>query len=311
VSTYAKNFGNDPALTALNNEADLVLASHYPAYSSNWSEPWMSTYPGGLLAYAQDETVNSYHELVQQNPGKPVIFAELGMPTAGKVNAYNPSGAGARGYFDRMNTWAKLPANNCIIMWFEFRDEAWKKTEDSYGPNWGIWNTDGTVKASYADLFENITGTPGGGGGGGAGGGGSGGGTGDGGGTPGGDSDTTDDSKLPDGETAPGESDDPKDPVSKPAAKLKHFTKAPVPKIIGTAAVGKKLKVSTGTWKPKPKFTYQWYAGGKKIKGATKTTYKIAKKYKGKKITVKVTAKRAQYKTTAKMSKASRAVSKK
>ena len=49
---------------------------------------------------------------------------------------------------------------------------------------------------------------------------------------------------------------------------------------------------------------YQWYAGGAKIKGATKSTFKITSKQKGKKITVKVTAKKSGYQTVTKTSKA-------
>jgi hypothetical protein len=64
-------------------------------------------------------------------------------------------------------------------------------------------------------------------------------------------------------------------------------------KISGTNKVGKKLTAKYTKSKAvsgvKYSYTYKWYANGKVIKGATKSTYKIAKKYKGKKITVKVT----------------------
>jgi hypothetical protein len=75
------------------------------------------------------------------------------------------------------------------------------------------------------------------------------------------------------------------------------FTKAAKPKISGTAKVGKTLKVKVGTWKPKPKYSYQWYANGKKIKKATKSTLKLTRALKGKKITVKVTGKKTNYVT--------------
>jgi hypothetical protein len=71
-------------------------------------------------------------------------------------------------------------------------------------------------------------------------------------------------------------------------------------KITGTAKVGKKLKVKFAKWSPKPKYTYQWYANGKKIKSATKATFKVTKKYKGKKISVKITAKKTGYKSVVK-----------
>ncbi len=69
-------------------------------------------------------------------------------------------------------------------------------------------------------------------------------------------------------------------------------------KVAGKAKVGKKLTarkpvVSVAS----PSYTYRWYAGGKTIKGATKSTYTIKKANKGKKIKVKVTVKKAGYST--------------
>ncbi len=71
-------------------------------------------------------------------------------------------------------------------------------------------------------------------------------------------------------------------------------TKAPTawlatPKVSG-AQVGKTATVSPKAVAPKAKFTYQWLRNGKKIKGATKKTYKVKKADLGKKLSVKVTA---------------------
>ena len=64
------------------------------------------------------------------------------------------------------------------------------------------------------------------------------------------------------------------------------------PRIKGTAKVGKKLKIgSKGSWAPAPaSYSYQWLRNGKVIKKATKTSYKLTKKDKGKRISVRVTA---------------------
>jgi hypothetical protein len=90
------------------------------------------------------------------------------------------------------------------------------------------------------------------------------------------------------------------------AAVANTFKKAPAPKITGIAKVGKTLKVTLGKWDSGAKFTYKWYANGKAIKGkaATKSSFKLTKAQKGKKITVKVTAKKAKYITVTKASKA-------
>ncbi|MGC4174963.1 hypothetical protein [Demequina sp.] len=82
----------------------------------------------------------------------------------------------------------------------------------------------------------------------------------------------------------------------------KVFSKAPTPTISGTATSGKTLTAKVGTWSPKPALSYQWYRSGTKISGATKATYKLTSKDKGKKITVKVTGKKSGYLTVTKTS---------
>ena len=84
---------------------------------------------------------------------------------------------------------------------------------------------------------------------------------------------------------------------------------ARTPVISGKAKVGKKLTAKPGVWGPMPvTLRYQWYANGKKISKATKSSYKIASKYKGKKITVIVTGSKTGYTTIAKKSKATKSV---
>jgi hypothetical protein len=68
------------------------------------------------------------------------------------------------------------------------------------------------------------------------------------------------------------------------------------PSLSGKAAVGKTMTVKAGTWSLKGvKFTYQWLLNGKVIKGATKSTLKLAKGDKGKKISCRVTATETGY----------------
>ncbi|WP_291278926.1 hypothetical protein [Galactobacter sp.] len=96
--------------------------------------------------------------------------------------------------------------------------------------------------------------------------------------------------------------------VQKPAPK--KITTGTV-KIKGTAKVGNKLTASKSGWKPSGlTYSYQWLANGKKISKATKSSYTIAKADKGKRLSVKVTAKKSGYKTTSKTSARTKAVAK-
>ncbi|MFC8127107.1 Tat pathway signal protein [Streptomyces sp. NPDC057302] len=77
------------------------------------------------------------------------------------------------------------------------------------------------------------------------------------------------------------------------------------PTISGTAKVGKILKAAQGTWSPAPSsYTYQWYANGTKITGATKSSLTLKSAQRSKKITVKVTAHRPAHHNGTSTSKA-------
>lgn len=72
-----------------------------------------------------------------------------------------------------------------------------------------------------------------------------------------------------------------------------HNTKKPKIKKKPAARVGKILKVTKGKWKGKAtSISYQWFRGKKKIKGAKKARYKVTRADRGKRLRVKVTAKR-------------------
>lgn len=73
--------------------------------------------------------------------------------------------------------------------------------------------------------------------------------------------------------------------------------------------MGKTLKVSKGSWSMAgTKLSHQWLRDGKKIKKATKPRYKLTKKDQGKKISVRVTAKKSGYKSAKVTTKATKKV---
>lgn len=79
--------------------------------------------------------------------------------------------------------------------------------------------------------------------------------------------------------------------------------------ISGTAQVGKRLTTkSKGTWFGPATYTYQWYRGSSKISGATKTSYKLTKKDRKKKVSLRVSARRPGFSTVTLASAASKKV---
>ena len=63
------------------------------------------------------------------------------------------------------------------------------------------------------------------------------------------------------------------------------------PTIRGRAAVGSTVRAKVGSWGPhtRVRFSYQWYAGKKAIRGATRSTLRIGKATAGKKLRLRVT----------------------
>ena len=72
----------------------------------------------------------------------------------------------------------------------------------------------------------------------------------------------------------------------------------------------RRLTAHPGTWTAGTTLSYQWYAAGKPIKGATTSTFKLTSSQAGKAITVKVTGKKAGYTTVTKTSAATKKVAK-
>lgn len=78
---------------------------------------------------------------------------------------------------------------------------------------------------------------------------------------------------------------------------------SPAPAITGTARVGRKLTATTKGWTPGTRFTYQWFADGVKIKGATGRKLTLTSAQARKRVVVKVTGRLTGYVTvTAKAS---------
>lgn len=87
--------------------------------------------------------------------------------------------------------------------------------------------------------------------------------------------------------------------VPAPAAVVTPAVNVRRPTIKGRTSTGKRLSLaSKGRWNaPGYTFGYQWLRNGSKIRGATRTSYKITKKDRRKRISVTVIARRSGYPT--------------
>ncbi|MFC0644347.1 cutinase family protein [Cellulomonas phragmiteti] len=87
------------------------------------------------------------------------------------------------------------------------------------------------------------------------------------------------------------------------------FAAAPAPTIAGSAAVGGTLRATLGAWSPQPTaVTYQWFAAGVAVDGATTSTFVPGAAHLGTRITVSVTGTRAGHATVVRTSEPTTAV---
>lgn len=77
---------------------------------------------------------------------------------------------------------------------------------------------------------------------------------------------------------------------------------APTPTLSGTVRVGSTVTAKPGTWTSGTTLAYQWYASGRAISGATRSTYTPTSTVKGTSLTVRLTGTKAGYTTVARNS---------
>ena len=87
-------------------------------------------------------------------------------------------------------------------------------------------------------------------------------------------------------------------------------TLAPLPKlrsrrpvVVGYRYLGSTLRAARGSWTKGTRFSYRWYRNGKPIKRATKGSHRLSRADVGKRISVKVTGRRAGYASVSRISK--------
>lgn len=90
--------------------------------------------------------------------------------------------------------------------------------------------------------------------------------------------------------------------VAKTSAATVKVTKPVTPKVVGSAVVGAKLTAEPGRWSPGTQFGYQWSRSGKKIKGATSSTYQVGKPDIDKQLSVAVVGKQSGWATVTRTS---------
>lgn len=90
--------------------------------------------------------------------------------------------------------------------------------------------------------------------------------------------------------------------IARSSANSPRIALTAVPTISGTLMVGSTIAAKPNTWTTGTTFTYQWFANGVAISGATGSTFKPGKTYSGKTLTVRVVGSKSGYQAIARSS---------
>ncbi|KRB78148.1 hypothetical protein ASE01_08320 [Nocardioides sp. Root190] len=94
----------------------------------------------------------------------------------------------------------------------------------------------------------------------------------------------------------PGGSEPDWSPAALSAVVVRALVNRTRPAIAGATRVGARLTSSLGRWSPAPaSYSFVWLRNGKAIKGGTRRTYQLTRADRGKRITVRVTARRSGF----------------
>ena len=122
-------------LSALAKELDFISVHSYPLHC------------GVKIEEALAMNKQHYAEICEKNPGKPVIFTEIGWSTKARdeLKKDNASEENQKRYIEEVTAW--FEEEQIIGFLFEAFDEPWKgEDEESCERNWGLYYVDRTPK---------------------------------------------------------------------------------------------------------------------------------------------------------------------
>ncbi|MFW6110288.1 MAG: glycosyl hydrolase family 17 protein [Patescibacteria group bacterium] len=128
---------------AVIDAVDVVFVNYYPC--------WVGVDVENAVAWVHQK----HQQVVEASQGKPIVVSETGWPSDGTQRGDAvPSTKNAAFYFLNFVSWAR--ASDVDYFYFEAFDEPWK-SEDSWGPHWGVWDSDRNMKPGLQAVFDGET----------------------------------------------------------------------------------------------------------------------------------------------------------
>jgi exo-beta-1,3-glucanase (GH17 family) len=144
ADTYAELIDNFSAYPQLLSAVDVVLVNIYPVYE-------------GISLADSASWLNSWYQILCSSVGsKEIQISETGWASAGSISGdATAAPVNSAVYLLNVVSWAR--ANNIKYFLFEAYDEPWKSSEDSFGPHWGLWDSNGNLKPGMQAIFDGET----------------------------------------------------------------------------------------------------------------------------------------------------------
>ena len=147
VRNGLKNKGSVKVTTALGYAAAVKYGAQLKPYVDSMMINIYPFYAPVPIDGAMSNLVDAYKMFNQQFNGKQVIIGETGWPSAGDDNgAAVPSVANEKTYTEGIYANSSKLGSTFIFSAF---DEPWLIEQNTWGPNWGLWDMSGNPKFSY------------------------------------------------------------------------------------------------------------------------------------------------------------------
>jgi exo-beta-1,3-glucanase (GH17 family) len=147
VRSRLKNNGNVKVTTELGYQAAVSYGAQLEPYVDSIMVNIYPFYAPVAIGGAIQNLINAYDMFNSTFNGKQVIIGETGWPSAGANNgAAVPSVANETTYTQQ--TFANANKLGSTFLFSAF-DEPWLSVQNSWGPNWGLWSSDGSPKFAF------------------------------------------------------------------------------------------------------------------------------------------------------------------
>jgi exo-beta-1,3-glucanase (GH17 family) len=147
VRQRVKNAGSVQVTTELGYQAAVQYGAQLEPYVDSMMINIYPFYAPVPINGAVSNLIGAYNMFKGQFAGKQVIIGETGWPSAGSPNGSAIPSVTNEAIYTRQNFSNSNELGSNFL--FSAFDEPWLIAQNSWGPNWGLWTSGGSLKFSF------------------------------------------------------------------------------------------------------------------------------------------------------------------